>query len=114
VEGNGTMLAAQLPNLLAGLAYVNFRTVQFPAGEIRGQLPMPILGAHPCLCHWPRRDGTARMAQETAGCTRGLITPRLSTAPTTPENFTPRSLTKPSLASSAARHATNVRRTPAQ
>jgi hypothetical protein len=31
-----------LPNLLAGLAYINFHTVQFPAGEIRGQLlPVP-------------------------------------------------------------------------
>lgn len=42
-EGNaGTTLAAQIPNLLAGLAYVNFHTVQFPGGEIRGQIsPVP-------------------------------------------------------------------------
>jgi hypothetical protein len=42
-EGNaGTTLAAQIPNLLAGLAYINFHTVQFPAGEIRGQIaPVP-------------------------------------------------------------------------
>jgi hypothetical protein len=41
-EGNGTTLAAQLPNLLAGLAYINFHTAQFPGGEIRGQIvPVP-------------------------------------------------------------------------
>ena len=39
LEGNGgTTLAAQLPNLLAGLAYANFHTTQFPAGEIQQQL----------------------------------------------------------------------------
>ena len=38
-EGNaGTNLTAQIPNLLAGLSYINFHTVQFPGGEIRGQL----------------------------------------------------------------------------
>lgn len=37
-EGNGTTLAAQLPNILAGNSYINFHTVQFPGGEIRGQL----------------------------------------------------------------------------
>ena len=49
LEGNGTTtLAAQLPNLLAGLAYVNFHTSAFPAGEIRGQIPpAPIPGALP-------------------------------------------------------------------
>jgi uncharacterized protein (TIGR03118 family) len=35
-EGNGTTLAAQLGNLRAGRAYINFHTVQFPGGEIRG------------------------------------------------------------------------------
>jgi hypothetical protein len=42
-EGNGgTTLLAQLPNLLSGLAYLNFHTVQFPGGEIRGQInPVP-------------------------------------------------------------------------
>jgi hypothetical protein len=38
-EGNNTTLTAQLPNLLAGRAYVNFHTVQFPGGEIRGNFP---------------------------------------------------------------------------
>lgn len=38
-EGNGgTTLTAQIPNLLANLAYVNFHTVQFAGGEIRGQI----------------------------------------------------------------------------
>ena len=37
-EGNNTTLAAQLPNLVAGLAYLNFHTVQNPGGEIRGQI----------------------------------------------------------------------------
>lgn len=38
-EGNNTTLAAQLPNILGGLAYINFHTVQFAGGEIRGQIP---------------------------------------------------------------------------
>jgi uncharacterized protein (TIGR03118 family) len=37
-EGNGTTLAAQLSNLREGRAYVNFHTVQFPGGEIRGNI----------------------------------------------------------------------------
>jgi uncharacterized protein (TIGR03118 family) len=38
-EGNNTTLAAQLDNLLAGRAYINFHTVQFGGGEIRGNFP---------------------------------------------------------------------------
>ncbi len=38
-EGNGTTLAAQLSNLREGRAYVNFHTVQFGGGEIRGNIP---------------------------------------------------------------------------
>lgn len=39
-EGNGgTTLAAQLANLREGRAYVNFHTVQFGGGEIRGNIP---------------------------------------------------------------------------
>jgi hypothetical protein len=38
VEGNGTTLTDQLPNLLAGLMYLNFHTVQNGPGEIRGQI----------------------------------------------------------------------------
>lgn len=37
-EGNGTTLAAQLPNILSGHSYINFHTQQFGGGEIRGAL----------------------------------------------------------------------------
>lgn len=37
-EGNNTTLAAQLPNILAGRSYINFHTVQFGGGEIRGAI----------------------------------------------------------------------------
>ena len=37
-EGNNTTFAAQLDNILAGLTYLNFHTVQFGSGEIRGQI----------------------------------------------------------------------------
>lgn len=38
-EGNAdTTLADNLPSILAGLSYINFHTVQFPGGEIRGQI----------------------------------------------------------------------------
>ena len=37
-EGNATTLTAQLPSILAGLSYINFHTVGFPGGEIRGQI----------------------------------------------------------------------------
>jgi hypothetical protein len=37
-EGNGTTLSAQLPNILAGRAYINFHTTQFTGGEIRGNI----------------------------------------------------------------------------
>jgi hypothetical protein len=38
-EGNGgTTLTAQIPNILAGRAYINFHTTQFGGGEIRGAL----------------------------------------------------------------------------
>jgi len=40
-EGNGgTTLATNLPGILAGLSYINFHTVQFGGGEIRGQITM--------------------------------------------------------------------------
>jgi uncharacterized protein (TIGR03118 family) len=38
-EGNGTTLAAQLNDLRAGHAYINFHTRQFAGGEIRGNFP---------------------------------------------------------------------------
>jgi hypothetical protein len=37
-EGNGTTLTAQIPNILAGRAYINFHTTQFGGGEIRGDI----------------------------------------------------------------------------
>ena len=37
-EGNGTTFAAQLNNILTGLSYINFHTVQFGGGEIRGRI----------------------------------------------------------------------------
>ena len=41
-EGNGgTTLTAQLANLFAGRAYVNFHTVQFAGGEVRGAILIP-------------------------------------------------------------------------
>lgn len=47
-EGNNTTLPAQIPNILAELAYINFHTVQNPGGEIRGQIlrvhEPPLLG----------------------------------------------------------------------
>jgi hypothetical protein len=39
-EGNdGTTLTTNLPDILAGNSYINFHTVQFGGGEIRGQIP---------------------------------------------------------------------------
>jgi CHRD domain/PEP-CTERM motif len=37
-EGNGTNLAAQLPNILNGQSYINFHTMQFAGGEVRGAI----------------------------------------------------------------------------
>ena len=42
-EGNNTTLAAQLPNILAGLAYINFHTVENPRGELRGQIAVNVV-----------------------------------------------------------------------
>jgi len=37
-EGNNTTLNAQLDNILSGRSYMNFHTVQFGGGEIRGAI----------------------------------------------------------------------------
>ena len=37
-EGNGTTLTAQLENIKAGRAYINFHTTQFGGGEVRGAI----------------------------------------------------------------------------
>ena len=42
-EGNGTTLAAQVDNLRNGRAYINFHTVQFGGGEIRGNFPATLV-----------------------------------------------------------------------
>jgi hypothetical protein len=42
LEGNNTNLTAQLPNILAGRAYINFHTTQFTGGEIRGNIAAAI------------------------------------------------------------------------
>ena len=41
-EGNNTTFLAQLQNILAGRAYINFHTTQFTGGEIRGNFPSSI------------------------------------------------------------------------
>jgi hypothetical protein len=41
-EGNNTTLAAQLPSIIAGNSYINFHTVQFPGGALRGQI-LPVV-----------------------------------------------------------------------
>lgn len=49
-EGQNTTLAAQLPNILSGHSYINFHTVQFGGGEIRGALiPVPDSGSSMAL-----------------------------------------------------------------
>ncbi|HUQ90984.1 MAG TPA: CHRD domain-containing protein [Bryobacteraceae bacterium] len=40
-EGNATTLSAQLANIFAGRAYMNFHTTQFGGGEIRGVIVTP-------------------------------------------------------------------------
>jgi hypothetical protein len=69
-EGQGTTLAAQLDNLLNGRAYINFHTVQFPSGEIRGQLvriPEPATLALIALAfvgiYWTRRNAQKAQAR---------------------------------------------------
>ncbi|HEU4629346.1 MAG TPA: CHRD domain-containing protein [Gemmatimonadaceae bacterium] len=44
-EGNNTTLPEQLPNVVGEHSYINFHTVQFPRGEIRGAIlvtPEPV------------------------------------------------------------------------
>jgi hypothetical protein len=70
-EGNGTTLAAQLPNILSGHSYINFHTTQFGGGEIRGAIikaPEPsslaLLGiAALALFGFENRRGSTRKAK---------------------------------------------------
>jgi MYXO-CTERM domain-containing protein len=49
-EGNGgTTLTTNLPGIFAGLSYINFHTVQFGGGEIRGQINVPENGSTAAL-----------------------------------------------------------------
>lgn len=49
-EGNNTTLADELPNLFNEGLYVNIHSVEFPAGEIRGQITViPIPATLPLL-----------------------------------------------------------------
>jgi hypothetical protein len=67
-EGNaGTTLATNLPQILAGRSYINFHTVQFGGGEIRGQILTPEPGSMALLglgaagflaCRRKRQRGT--------------------------------------------------------
>jgi len=67
-EGNNTTFAAQLGNILAGLSYINFHTMQFGSGEVRGQIlqvaavPEPettalLVAGLAMLGAWTRRRG---------------------------------------------------------
>jgi hypothetical protein len=58
-EGNNTTLTAQLPNILAGLSYINFHTVRFPGGEVRGQIeenPQVTANIHKVFSHGHRNS----------------------------------------------------------
>jgi hypothetical protein len=38
ITGSGNLSAAQIPDMIAGLTYINIHSNQHPGGEIRGQL----------------------------------------------------------------------------
>jgi hypothetical protein len=52
-EGNNTTLTDQLANILGGRSYINFHTVDFAGGEIRGNItviPEPATGVIAACC----------------------------------------------------------------
>ena len=58
-EGNNTTLTAQLPNILAGMSYINFHTTRLPGGEIRGQIeenPQVTANIHKVFSHGHRNS----------------------------------------------------------
>ncbi len=69
-EGNGgRTFASELPHILAGRAYINFHTTQFPGGEIRGNfVPEPstwammLLGFGAVGCAMRRRKALLPLA----------------------------------------------------
>ena len=58
-EGNNTTLTAQLPDILAGLSYINFHTRRAPGGEVRGQIeenPQVTANIHKLFSHGHRNS----------------------------------------------------------
>lgn len=69
-EGNGTTLTAQLPNILSDRSYINFHTVQFGGGEVRGAInlaPVPEPGTLLLLATTATGLGLARWRQRRRG-----------------------------------------------
>mgnify|MGYP003693842589 CR=1 FL=1 len=75
-EGNGTTLAAQLANLRAGRAYINFHTVQFGGGEIRGNFPAEDAFRNSLVAGLTRRNLDAGTSPESDRGNRRAANPR--------------------------------------
>ncbi len=92
-EGNaGTTLSAQAPNILAGQSYLNFHTVQFGGGEIRGQIDPRTLHDRPAGHRGPRADRLGlrrRRRTKRRGRRRTERRPSLSVGASAPGRFSP-------------------------